>query len=151
MTNQHIRLSTRFLTLFKIVSYGVVGIVSLATSLTIMKGDWRALLALLNLGVIIFFATKALERLRTVTWEKQHLVVKYRLDEIIIAPEEIKSIELKAIVGVHEVTLRESHPYLGESFLFLASVDYMFKHDQIDSQMHELRQYITKSKQELVQ
>ena len=67
MTNQRIRLSTRFLMLFKVISYGVMGAVSLATSLTITEGDWRALLALINLGVILFFAIKAGERLRTVT------------------------------------------------------------------------------------
>lgn len=150
MANQRIRLSTRFLTLFKIMTYGLVGMVSVAIPWAIMGEDWNALVALLNLAVIIFFAVRAIKRFRTVTWEKKHLVVKHRLDEIIIVPEEIKNIELKTLIGVHEVTLYEPHPYLGESFLFLASMNYIFKHGKIDDQMHELRQHIAQSKRTLV-
>ena len=89
-----------------------------------------------------------MRKLRTVVWESDRLVVKDKAD-LIILPEEIKNIELKMLIGVHEVTLHEPHPYLGESFLFQASMIYFFRHNKIDEQMHELRQHIAQSKREV--
>ena len=81
-------------------------------------------------------------------WDHNQLVVNDQAD-LIILPEEIKNIELKMLIGVHEVTLHEPHPYLGESFLFQASLMYFFRHNAFDEQMHELRQHIAQSKREV--
>lgn len=88
---------------------------------------------------------RGMRKLRTVGWENGQMVVRDQQD-IILSPEEIDNIELKMLIGVHEVRLHEPHPYLGESFLFLASITYLFNHDKVDDQMHELREHVIRSK-----
>ena len=92
---------------------------------------------------------RGMRKLRTVIWEDHQLRVRDQ-QTILLLPEEIKSIELRVLVGVHEVTLYEPHPYLGESFLFLASMKYLFNHNRIDEQMHKLREHIAQSKRNVV-
>ncbi len=144
------RLSTRFLTPFKILVYGSMGVIPASVIPAIIERDWSYLHLPVALSLVAFAIIKGLGQFRTVTWEKKHLVVKHRLGEVIILLEEVKSIELKLLIGVHEVTLYESHPYLGESFLFLASTKYLFDHNHIDEQMHKLRQHTAQAKRELV-
>ncbi len=148
MTDQRIRLSTRFLPLFKGLCYALlVAFITLSIP-ALLQGDWRALLILLSSGISITTILRGMRKLRTVTWEDNQLRVKDQ-QTILLLPEEIKNIELKMLIGVHKVTLHEPHPYLGESFLFQASIIYFFRHNKIDEQMHELRQHIAQSKREV--
>lgn len=149
MINRNFRLSTRFLSFFKGLCYALL-LAFLALSIpALLEGNWWALLGLVNGGVIVIAILRGMRKLRTVTWEDNQLRVKDQ-QTILLLPEEIKSIELKVLIGVHEVTLHEPHPYLGESFLFLASMTYLFNHDEIDERMYELRQHIAQSKRELM-
>ena len=148
MTDQRIRLSTRFLPLFKALSYALL-VAFLALSIpALLQGDWRALLVLLGSGISIVTILRGMRKLRTVTWENNQLRVKDQ-QTILLLPEEIKNIELKMLIGVHEVTLHEPHPYLGESFLFQTSLMYFFRHNAFDEQMHELRQHIARARREV--
>ncbi len=151
MIHHHTRLSTRFLSLFKVLAYASLLPALLMLFLGIEQGQW---LIILSVIAWMIFAVPAIlhwtQKLRTVVWEKNQFIVKDQVD-IIILPEEIKNIELSMIIGIHEVTLDEPHPYLGESFLFLASMKYLFTHNKIDNQMHELRQFVAQSKRELMQ
>ena len=141
MTDRRLRLSTRFLLLFKVLSYFSLLPALLMFLLGIEQGNWLIVLSVTPWMVLMVPAIiRWIRKLRTVVWEKNQLVVKDQMD-IIILPEEIKSIELKMIIGVHEVTLCQPHPYVGDSFLFLASMNYLFSHNQIDDQMYELRRH----------
>ena len=148
MTDQRIRLSTRFLSFFKILCYASLLIVPALLLPNLLSGDWLAIQLLIAWTITAVSALLGMRKLRTVVWESDRLVVMDQAD-IIILPEEIKNIELKMLIGVHEVTLHEPHPYLGESFLFQASMIYFFRHNKIDEQMHELRQHIAQSKREV--
>ena len=148
MTDQRIRLSTRFLPLFKGLCYASLLIVPALLLPSLLSGDWLAIQMLIAWTVTAVSALLGMRKLRTVRWELGSLVVKDQAD-LVILPEEIKNIELKMLIGVHEVTLHEPHPYLGESFLFQASLMYFFRHNAFDEQMHELRQHIAQSKREV--
>lgn len=151
MPDRHLRISTRFLRLFKILAYTSLLPALLMFILGVEQGDWLITLSVVFWSVLMVPAVvRWIRRLRTVIWEKNQLVVRDQMD-IIIPFEEIKNVELKMIIGVHEVTLHEPHPYLGDSFLFLASINYLFFHNKIDDQMHELRQHIVRRKHELTQ
>jgi hypothetical protein len=147
MINRRIRLSTRFLPFFKvlsIVSLLIVPCLLLVVSFT-NNGDWSYLLQAFTWTAIVVTALLGMQKLRTVVWDHNQLVVNDQAD-LILLPEEIEDIELKMLIGVHEVTLREPHPYLGESFLFQASLMYFFRHNAFDEQMHELRQRIARAR-----
>ncbi len=147
MTNQRIRLSTRFLPFFKGLCY-VLLMAFLALSIpALTEGDWWALLLLLSSGSMVIATLRGTLKLRTVVWEDNQLRVKDQ-QTILLLPEEIKNIELKMLIGVHKVTLHEPHPYLGESFLFQATLHYFFAHDQVDDQMEALRQHIARARRE---
>ena len=149
MATRRVRLSTRFLTLFKGIIYTLLSVALVIALFAVRASDWLSVLIAGNAIALAFVVIKGVRKLRAVTWEESYLFVADQAD-IIILPEEIKSIELKMLIGVHEATLNETHPYLGDSFLFLASVRYLFAHDKVDNQMHELRQYIDQSKRELM-
>jgi hypothetical protein len=148
MTDQSICLSTRFLPLFKGLCYAFLVAFFALSVPALLEGDWQALLILLSSGTMIIATLRGMRRLRTVVWEDNQLRVKDQ-QTILLLPEEINNIELKTLIGVHEVTLHEPHPYLGESFLFQASMLYFLRHNKIDEQMHELRQHIAQSKREM--
>ncbi len=149
MTHHQTRLSTRFLPFFKGLCYALLVAFFALSIPALLEGDWRVLLVLLSSGIMIFTILRGMRKLRTVTWEDDQLRVKDQ-QTILLLPEEIANIELKVLIGVHEVTLCEPHPYLGESFLFLASMTYLFNHDKIDDQMHALREHIAQSKRSVV-
>ncbi len=150
MTNRRIRLSTRFLPFFKglsIASLLVIPCLLLVVSLT-DDWDWTYLLQAFTWTMVVVSALLGMRKLRTVVWDHNQLVVNDQAD-LILLPEEIEDIELKMLIGVHEVTLREPHPYLGESFLFQTSMMYFFRHNAFDEQMHELRQHIARAQREV--
>ena len=148
MTSQPVYLSTRFLSLFKGLVYALVVIALGFAGWMAWHSDWSTALLIANVGLFAYIIVRGLRKLRTVLWEGGHLVVKDQAD-VIILPEEVKSLELKALIGIHEVTLYEPHPYLGESFLFLASLNYLWSHNRVDDQMHTLRQHIAQCKREM--
>ena len=148
MTDQRIRLSTRFLPLFKGLCYASLLIVPALLLPSLLIGDWLSIQMLIVWTATAVSALLGMRKLRTVRWESGSLVVKDQAD-LIILPEEIKNIELKMLIGVHEVTLHEPHPYLGESFLFQVSMMYFFRHGAIDEQMHELRQHIAQARRQV--
>ncbi|MGB3585663.1 MAG: hypothetical protein WBA23_03930 [Tunicatimonas sp.] len=63
---------------------------------------------------------------------------------------EIREVELKALNGVHAVHLLEEHPYLGESFFFLGSLNYFFRHRKVDFVIQELNERIAETKREAI-
>ena len=95
--------------------------------------------------IIALYIFRGMRLLRTIVWEKDHLLIKDQID-IIILLSEIEAVELKAINGVHEVRLLEEHPYVGDHFYFLASMTYVLRHQKIDERMHQLRQAIKRSR-----
>ncbi len=149
MTNHRTRLSTRFLSLFKGLCYALLLAFFALSIPALLQGEWRALGSLVTSGIVVTTILRGMRKLRTVIWEEKQLRVKDQ-QTILLLPEEIENIELKLLIGVHEVTLCEPHPYLGESFLFLASMTYLFNHDKIDDQMHELREHIARSERSVV-
>ena len=108
--------------------------------------SWEFALPALSWIVGAAILLRKLEKLRDVAWEENHLLVKDEVD-ILIPLEEIEAVELKTLIGTHEVTLYEAHPYLGESFLFQASLGYLFRHDRVDDTVHELRQRMVQARQ----
>ena len=148
MPSRSFYLSTRFLPLFKGFVYTLVVIALGFAGWMAWNNDWTTALIIANAGLFAYATVRGLRKLRTVKWEAGQLVVKDQAD-VIILPEEIKRLELKMLIGVHEITLDEPHPYLGESFLFLASLNYLWSHDRVDEQMHMLRQHIAQSKREM--
>ena len=148
MTNRRIRLSTRFLPFFKVLSIASLLIVPALLLPSLIQGDWLSIQLLVGWSALIISALLGMRKLRTVVWDHNQLVVNDQAD-LILLPEEIEDIELKMLIGVHEVTLREPHPYLGESFLFQTSLMYFFRHHAFDEQMHELRQHIARARREV--
>ena len=148
MTDQRIRLSTRFLPFFKGLSIASLLVVPALLLPSLLNGDWLVIQLFVVWSILIVSTLLKMRKLRTVVWNHNQLVVNDQAD-LIILPEEIKNIELKMLIGVHEVTLHEPHPYLGESFLFQVSLMYFFRHDKIDEQMHELRQYIAQARRQV--
>ena len=146
MATPQLRLSTRFLRFFKVFLYmSVAGVVVGILGLLLYNKRWDFLLAAVSWVVTVVILLRRLERLRDVVWEGDHLLVKDEAD-ILVPLNEIENVELKTLVRTHEVTLHEEHPYLGESFLFQASLGYLFRHRQTDDTIHELRQRIVQAR-----
>ncbi|MEM9829001.1 MAG: hypothetical protein AAF944_00105 [Bacteroidota bacterium] len=149
-----LRNSSRYLSTFKvaiIVSVTVIALFYIWLFINSFDEDWVSVTTSLLLGVsMITLLISALLRLkyyRNVIWDDDHLIVKDKVD-IIIPLNEIREVELKTLNGVHEVHLLEEHPYLGESFLFLGSLNYFFRHKKIDLTIQSLNKRIAQAKRE---
>lgn len=149
-----LRISTRSLLAFRIIAYiiGVacIGFISWSIYVSWEVDSWRSDLHIINwvfLGVVILFLLRKLKYYRNVIWNNDHLLVKDKHD-IIIPLNEIREVELKTLNGVHEVHLLEDHPYLGESFFFLGSLNYFFRHKKVDLTIQALNERIAEAKRE---
>ncbi len=149
-----LRISSRYLLTFKILASAGVALLtagaiwlllnspSLLTIITSLIG-WGVFIATLVLALVRF------KRYRNVIWNGDHLLVKDEVD-IMVPLNEIREVELKALNGVHAVHLLEEHPYLGESFFFLGSLNYFFRHRKVDFVIQELNERIAETKREAI-
>lgn len=151
-----LRISSRYLLPFKISAYaGVALLISGGVWFLFVTppDDGLTTIAFFigwgNIIIILILALVRFKRYRDVVWNIDHLIVKDKID-IIIPLNEIREIELKALNGVHKVHLLEEHPYLGESFFFLGSLNYFFRNKKVDFIMQELSECIVRAKREMV-
>ncbi|WKN45162.1 hypothetical protein [Tunicatimonas pelagia] len=149
-----LRISSRHLLTFKIFACAGVALIVLAVTWLFLTdppenlldaitfiGGWIPLIVILILALVRF------KRYRNVIWNDDHLLVKDKYD-IIIPLSEVRKVELKTLNGVHQVHLLEEHPYLGDSFYFLGSLNYFFRHKKIDLTTQALNERIAQAKQE---
>ncbi|MEM9676124.1 MAG: hypothetical protein AAF992_26270 [Bacteroidota bacterium] len=149
-----LRISTRSLITFKVLTFIGVSLYTIGLAwlfFTDPQDDLLKIVALLaqwaSIIVLLVVAFIRFKRYSNVIWNDDHLLVMDKHD-IIIPLNEIREVELKTLNGVHEVHLLEEHPYLGESFFFLGSLNYFFRHKKVDLFIQGLNERITEAKRE---
>jgi hypothetical protein len=144
-------LSTRWLTPFKVVVFGVY--VSLSIAIVYMfitrgEGLRSILLGLFNAACYCYFfflLIRVTSKLYQIEFDVDFLYVLMKEQDLIIPLENIESVEISTLGGVYKVNL--FHPeQLGQHFYFKLSMWYPLNYQSKDELVNVLRRNIDRAK-----
>jgi hypothetical protein len=144
-------LSTRWLTPFKVVVFGVY--VSLSIAIVYMfitrgEGLMSILLGLFNAACYCYFfflLIRVTSKLYQIEFDVDFLYVLMKEQDLIIPLENIESVEISTLGGVYKVNL--FHPeQLGQHFYFKLSMWYPLNYQSKDELVNVLRRNIDRAK-----